>query len=126
MALTNRDRIGKALDETRDALLPYISDLLSKNLGTSWENELPNYENNLQDIHILFGLFIKHWRNIFKKTLSDSARAYISELKEARNKWAHSEPISSDDVDRYLDTEQDSQNINAVDQAKSIRKLEKN
>ena len=33
MALTNRDRIGKALDETRDALLPYISDLLSKNLG---------------------------------------------------------------------------------------------
>ncbi len=124
MALTNRDRIGKALDETRDALLPYISDLLSKNLGINWENELPTHENNLQDIHVLFGLFIKHWRNIFKKTLSDSARAYISELKEARNKWAHSQPISSDDVDRYLDTATRlCKNINAVDQAKSIRQI---
>ena len=47
---------------------------------------------------------MEHWRNILKKFLSDSDRAYISELKEARNKWAHAEPMSSDDVDRYLDT----------------------
>ena len=104
MALSNRDRIGKALDHLRDALLPYIILQLNNNLGPNWQNNLPAHSNNLQDVHVLFWLFIEHWRSIFRKTLSDSDRAYISELKEARNKWAHAQPISSDDVDRYLDT----------------------
>ena len=104
MAISNRERIGKALDSLRDGLLPYISNQLDKNLNSSWQDDLPVYSNNLQDISVLLGLFMEHWRNIFKKFLSDSDRAYISELKEARNKWAHAEPMSSDDVDRYLDT----------------------
>ena len=122
MALSNRDRIGKALDHLRDALLPYILLQLNNNLGPSWQNNLPSHSNNLQDVHVLFWLFIEHWRNIFRKTLSDSDRAYISELKEARNKWAHAQPISSDDVDRYLDTAiRFCKNINSIEQSESIR-----
>ncbi len=122
MSISNRDRIGKALDELRDALLPYISNQLYKNLGSNWQDNLPSYSNNLQDISVLLGLFMEHWRNIFKRILSDSDRAYISELKEARNKWAHSQTMSSDDVDRYLDTAiRLCKNINAVDQSESIR-----
>ena len=97
MVLSNRDRVGKALDELRDGLLPYISTQLDINIGSNWQEDLPYHSNNLQDVHALFGIFIENWRNIFRKTLSDSERAYISELKEARNKWAHSRPISSDD-----------------------------
>ena len=41
MALSNRDRIGKALDELRNGLLPFISDHLNENLGSSWEKDLP-------------------------------------------------------------------------------------
>lgn len=56
--------------------------------------------------------------------LSQSDRAYVSELKEARNKWAHSEPFSSDDVDRYLDTAvRLCRNISAPEQAEAIRGL---
>ena len=104
MGLSNRDRIGKALDELCVALNPYILNQLNKNLAFNWESELPPHSNNLKDIYVLLGLFMSHWKNIFKKLLSDSDRAYISELLEARNKWAHAEPMSSDDVDRYLDT----------------------
>ena len=122
MALSNRDRMGKALDEVRDALLPYLTSQLEKNLGLGWEKDLPYHANNLQDIYVLLGLFIKHWQYVFKKIQSDSDRAYISELLEARNKWAHSEPMSSDDLDRYLDTGiRLCKNINSRKQSDNIR-----
>lgn len=124
MALSNRNRIGKALDAVRDALLPYISTQLNDNLGTNWEDQLPTNSTNLQDISVLLGLFMTHWTSIFRRLLSQSDRAYISELKEARNKWAHSESMSSDDVDRYLDTAvRLCRNINANEQADMIRSI---
>ena len=124
MALSNRDRIGKALDQLRDGLLPYLSRELYQGLGTNWQDNLPPQYNNLQDVSVLLGLFMEHWSAVFKRLLSQSDRAYVSELKEARNKWAHSEPFSSDDVDRYLDTAiRLCQNISAPEQAEAIREL---
>jgi predicted AAA+ superfamily ATPase len=124
MALSNRDRLGKALDQLRDGLLPYISRQLYDNLGSDWQDRLDPKNNNLQDVTVLLGLFMDHWQNVFKKLLSQSDRAYVSELKEARNKWAHSTPMASDDVDRYLDTAvRLCRNINASEQADAIRAI---
>jgi hypothetical protein len=50
MTLSNRDRLGKALDQLRDGLLPYISRQLEDNIGPSWQDRLPPQGNNLQDI----------------------------------------------------------------------------
>ena len=104
MALSNRNRIGKALDQIHEALLPYISNELDDKIGSGWQDRLPATNNNLHDVSVLLGLFMSHWTDVFKRLLSQSDRAYVSELKEARNKWAHAEPMTSDDVDRYLDT----------------------
>jgi hypothetical protein len=124
MAISNRDRLGKALDQLRDSLLPYISRQLYDNLGSDWQDRLDPKNNNLQDVTVLLGLFMDHWQTIFKKLLSQSDRAYVSELKEARNKWAHSAPMASDDVDRYLDTAvRLCRNINACEQADAIRAI---
>ena len=124
MAISNRERIGKALDILRDGLLPYVESQLNEHQGFDWKSELPPYSNNLQDVNVLLNLFITHWANVFKRLLSQSDRAYISELKEARNKWAHSESMSSDDVDRYLDTAvRLCKDINAIEQADAIRKI---
>ena len=124
MALSNRDRLGKALDQLRDALLPYISRQLYDNLGSNWQDRLDPKANNLHDVALLINLFIEHWQVVFRKTLSQSDRAYVSELKEARNKWAHSAPMASDDVDRYLDTAvRLCRNINASEQADAIRAI---
>ena len=124
MALSNRDRLGKALDQLRDGLWPYISRQLDNTIGPGWQDRLPSQANNLQDVSVLLGLFMEHWQTVFKKPLSQSDRAYVSELKQARNKWAHSEPLSSDDVDRYLDTAvRLCRNINASEQADAIRSM---
>jgi len=124
MAISNRDRLGKALDQLRDGLLPYISRQLYDNLGSDWQDRLDPKNNNLQDVTVLLGLFMDQWQNVFKKLLSQSDRAYVSELKEARNKWAHSAPMASDDVDRYLDTAvRLCRNINASEQADAIRAI---
>jgi hypothetical protein len=41
MAISNRDRLGKALDQLRDGLLSYISRQLNDNLGSDWQTRLP-------------------------------------------------------------------------------------
>lgn len=124
MAPSNRDRIGKALDQLRDGLLPYISAQLYDQVGSDWQDRLPPNGNNLQDVSVLLKLFMQHWATVFKRLLSDSDRAYVSELLEARNKWAHFQAMSSDDVDRYIDTAvRLCRNINATEQAESIRAL---
>ena len=124
MALSNRDRIGKALDQLAAGLLPYVSLQLYNSVGSDWQDRLPPQANNLQDVSVLLKLFMEHWGLVFKKLLSNSDRAYVSELLEARNKWAHAEAMSSDDVDRYLDTAvRLCRNINASDQAEAIRSL---
>ncbi len=124
MAISNRDRVGRALDQLRDGLLPYISTELYNSVGTNWQDQLPPQSKNLQDVTVLLNLFMDHWQGVFKKKLSQSDRAYVSELKEARNKLAHSEPISSDDADRYLDTAARlCRNIAAPEPAEAIRLL---
>jgi predicted AAA+ superfamily ATPase len=124
MAISNRDRISKALDQLAAGLLPYVSRQLYDEIGSDWQDRLPPQANNLQDVSVLLKLFMEHWGLVFKKLLSNSDRAYVSELLEARNKWAHSEAMSSDDVDRYLDTAvRLCRNINATDQAEAIRSL---
>lgn len=123
MALSNSERVGKALNEVRDGLLPYISRELYDKLGPSWQERL-DPSVNLQDLNVLLGLFMEHWGGVFKQLLSQEDRAYVSELKVARNKWAHSDPITSDDTDRYLDTAvRLCRSINAVPQAEAIRDL---
>jgi hypothetical protein len=41
MAITNSERVGKALNEVRDGLLPYISRELYDKLGPGWQERLP-------------------------------------------------------------------------------------
>ena len=124
MALPSRDRLGKALDQLRDGMRPCISRQLGGNLGSDWQDRLDPKNNNLQDVTVLLSLVMDHWQRVFKQLLSQSDRACVSDLKEARNKWVHSAPMASDDVDCYLDTAvRLCRNINASEQAEAIRAI---
>ncbi|SBO44248.1 DUF499 domain-containing protein [Cyanobium sp. NIES-981] len=103
MALSNRDRISKALELLRDGLFPYMKRELDKSIGSGWQNNLSS-NSSLQDVSVLLKLFMDHWAGVFKQQLSSSDRSYVSELLVARNRWAHQEAFSSDDTDRTLDT----------------------
>ena len=123
MAISNRDRVGRALDQLRDGLLPYISRELYQGIGSNWQESLaPN--TSLQDVSVLLKLFMEHWHAVFKRLLGQADRSYVSELLDARNRWDHQEAFSSEDTDRTLDTAvRLCRNIAAPEPAEAIRRL---
>jgi hypothetical protein len=44
------------------------------------------------------------WNAVFRTTLGHAERTYVSELRTARNNWAHQRRFSTDDAYRALDS----------------------
>jgi predicted AAA+ superfamily ATPase len=65
-------------------------------LGTERE---PNW-----DIAMILSVMWDQWNGVFGKTLGRTERSLVSELRDARNRWAHQKPFSSDDTYRALDS----------------------
>ena len=64
------------------------------------------------------------WRDVFERTLGRMERNYVSELIEARNRWAHQETFTSDDAYRALDSaERLLQAISAGEQAAEVGRM---
>jgi len=109
MALSNHERIGKALSILSDGLLPFAQRELKLHLGEAWE---ATFRNNLRDgkpinwsdPHFVLGVMWDQWNTVFKNTLGHAERSIVSELRDARNKWAHQTPFSTDDAYRTLDS----------------------
>jgi len=115
MAITNHERVGKALELLKSGLAPFVEreiksaidsssltlervrgfvedPLLAKRAITEW------------DASALLKLMWETWNEVFRKTLGHSERSLVSEIREWRNKWAHQQPITSDDAYRALDS----------------------
>jgi predicted AAA+ superfamily ATPase len=112
MAITNHERVGKALDLLRQGLAPYIEREMRAAYDNQWrkqaayslkrEGDLPDDE--LLDAHAILVIMWNHWNEAFKGTLGFSERSLVSELRETRNKWAHQGTFSTDDTYRALDS----------------------
>jgi len=115
MALTNHERVGKALELLKTGLGPFVEREIQNGIRNG---ELPKHalrnlaeDPNLADTPIeewdaagLLKAMWEAWNSIFKKTLGFTERSLVSELRDWRNKWAHQRTISSDDADRALDS----------------------
>jgi len=115
MAITNHERVGKALELLKEGLLPFIARELEAEHGKYWitavtsdwreelrwsdDDELPHL-----DAALILRMMWEQWNAVFRKTLGHAERSMVSEMREVRNKWAHQEPFSSDDAYRALDT----------------------
>ncbi len=67
----------------------------------------PRRPNARADAQFLLKAMIRHWREGgFGDTLGHAGRTWVSELLDARNRWAHHEPFSTDQAYRALDTAQ--------------------
>ena len=114
MAISNRERVDKALELLREGLAPYVERELQSEKGKAVPPEtllrLSNDPNLADkpvgewDIAALLKLMMATWREVFRITLGHAERSLISELLEWRNRWAHQKPFSSDDTDRILDS----------------------
>src|SRR5690606_475446 len=118
MALTNHERVGKMLGLLTDGLASFAERELKAYFKNNWfqEVKLALSDNKLQiagtpqapewDAAGLFAVILKTWDDVFRRTLGNSDRSMVFELRDTRNKWAHQKPFSTDDAYRALDTAQ--------------------
>jgi predicted AAA+ superfamily ATPase len=113
VALSNAERVGKALTLLNQGLTPFIEREMRSVYGEAWleraveslrDAKIPVENRSGLDTQALLVLMWARWSELFHPTLGHTGRTYVSELREARNRWAHQEAFSSDDADRALDT----------------------
>jgi len=105
MADTNNDRVGKALGLLAQGLAPFVDRECGLKYGLDWESAVPgDGTRSKTDVQFLLRTMTSTWREVFERTLGRMERNYVSELIDARNRWAHQEAFSSDDAYRALDS----------------------
>ena len=115
MAITNHERVGKALDLLKAGLGPFVDRevkgaLKSQKLDAfklrdyAENSVLANKPVTEWDVAGLLKLMWETWNDVFRTILGPAERSLVSELRGHRNKWAHQESFSSDDAYRALDS----------------------
>lgn len=134
MAISNRDRIGRGFELLALGLEPFVDQLMSAAAGSNaeWLTLLEARENQRQgaakkysksDPALQLRVLTEEWR-VFKDRLSRAEQAMASELREARNKWAHNDAFNADDTYRTLDSmERLLTAAGAAEEADEVRKL---
>src|SRR5437762_1710692 len=114
MAITNHDRVGKALDLLKSGLGPFVEreitsayrDRAMAEAGRFLGEDRLNAKRPISewDVAPLLRLMWETWNDVFRKTLGPAERSLLSELRDHRNKWAHQHSFSGDDAYRALDS----------------------
>ena len=114
MAITNRDRVGSAMDTLKSGLAPFVSrefinhhkgrsdQVLQQVLGGPVQAAKGHFSN--MDAAALLRVMWESWNEVYRDTLGHAERSLVSELRDIRNRWAHQESFSSDDAYRALDS----------------------
>lgn len=114
MAITNHERVTRAMEWLRTGLAPYVEREIQSALdGDASLHALaqfiqdPNYKDKKiadWDVAALLRVMVENWNEVFTNTLSRADRNVAFELRDHRNRWAHQEQFTSDDVYRVLDS----------------------
>lgn len=115
MAITNQERVGKALELLKEGLRPFVERELKAQHAQMWFDQakasvgesLSLFGTEAQpkwEIATLLAVMWNQWNVVFRKTLGQAERTLVSELRDVRNKWAHQNPFSGDDTYRALDS----------------------
>ena len=111
MALTNYERVSKAIKLLAEGLAPFVDRVCRALYGDNWPVAVqptdrggPSRKVNPEDLHFLLNVMWDKWQPTFRKKLQPGDRNYISELRYVRNSWAHNYRFSTDDTLRALDT----------------------
>jgi predicted AAA+ superfamily ATPase len=114
MAITNQERIGKALDLLKSGLRPFVEREMRAQIGERWAVDAQDVLRDtrlgggkgdaLQDVAVQLVVMDRKWGEVFRNTLGKAERSLVNELLDVRNRWAHQQPFTSDDTDRALDS----------------------
>ena len=142
MALSNRDRIGKLFEVIAPALDDYISSVIGAvdaSAGANWVQLVAAKDGHAGKVYDPLDPQVQlrmltessittnvkpRWYP-FSDTLGRVGEAFATELKNARNTWAHNGSFTDDDAYRALDTAERLMTLLGkpleADQVKSIR-----
>src|SRR5712691_4886362 len=133
MALTNHERVGKALELLKNGLVPFVERELTARHGNDWAFQVREMLDDtrlgdgkgdaLQDVAVLLVVMDRSWGNVFRRILGKAERSLVNELIDVRNRWAHQEPFSGDDADRALDSAERLLTAVSASQADEVRKV---
>ena len=115
MAITNHDRVGKALELLKAGLAPVVEREVQAAVkaGSVRMDAIRRFADDPMlgqkpiaqwDVAGVLKLMWETWNDVFGKTLGRAERSLVQELRDCRNKWAHQEPFSGDDAYRALDS----------------------
>lgn len=114
MAITNHERVGKALDLLKRGLGPFVQQEFTnayKDRATIeaikfiFDDRMNARKPIMEwDVSALLKLMQESWRVVFRQILGQAERTLVSELRGNRNRWAHQELFSFDDTYRLLDS----------------------
>ncbi len=106
MALTNHERIGKALDLLKEGLPAFVECELKSAHGTKWWATVKQITGpGMQvggtdsapewDAGSVLKVLWECWNDVFGRTLGRAERSLTSELIEVRNNWSRTSPATS-------------------------------
>jgi predicted AAA+ superfamily ATPase len=115
MAISNQERVGKAMDLLRGGLAPFVEREVhaAVKAGSVRMDAVRRFADDPMlgrkpiaqwDVAGLLKLAWETWNDVFSRTLGRAERSLVQELRDVRNKWAHQQPFSGDDADRALDS----------------------
>ena len=116
MAITNHERVGKALELLKEGLRPFVEREMKAQHAQLWFEQAKASVSDTQaslfgteaeprwDVAAILAVMWNQWNLVFRKTLGQAERTLVSELWDARNRWAHQNPFSTDDAHRALDS----------------------
>ena len=115
MAITNQERVGKALELLKDGLGPFVQREVQDKIKAGGvhmdtirrfvdDPHLTDKPIDQWDVAVLLKLMWETWNDVFRNVLGHAERSLVSEIRGHRNKWAHQDSFSSDDADRALDS----------------------
>src|SRR2546426_10609544 len=116
MALSNHERVGKALELLKDGLRPLVEREMRAQHKQLWFEQAKAAVSESQanlfgteadprwDVAATLAVMWNQWNLVFRKTLGQAERTLVSELRDVRNRWAHQNPFSTDDAYRALDS----------------------
>src|SRR6478672_3969777 len=114
MAISNHERVGKAMELLKAGLGPFVErefkSTCKDRAAVEFQRILGEDRLNAKkaitelDVAALLKIMWESWNDVFRLTLGPAERSLVSEIRDHRNKWAHQATFSSDDAYRALDS----------------------
>ncbi|MBS0018354.1 MAG: ribonuclease III [Arthrospira sp. SH-MAG29] len=118
MMISNKERIGDALELLAEGLYPQFKEQMRKTFLDQWQEEaqktVKEYKNMKkreleerlsQDIGALLQVISRKWGKAFEahENLDNQHKGIVLELIQLRNNWAHGNEFSNRDTERAID-----------------------